>query len=97
MKVKNKNGEEIEIEETEVITAVKEEYEKQLQEKQKELEKQKEENQKAIEGLRKEHALQLRAIISGRKDPNEIDEFEGKEVDEEEEIIKQAKEILKKL
>ena len=98
MKVKNSKGEEIEIEETEVIVAIKEEYEKKLEEKDGEINKIKEANDKALESLRKEHALQVRAIISGKQEPKkEEPEFEGEEEEGEEELVKKAKEIYKKM
>ena len=97
-KVKDKL-EEIELDETDVIKAVKEEYEKTLTEKEKKIKEVEENAKKEKEQLRQEHVKQMRAIILGRKEeinkPNLLDEID--EEDEEEKIIKKAKEIYKTL
>lgn len=97
MKYKLKNGEEIEITETEVIKTVQEEYENKLIEKDKEIKTIKENNEKEKSEIRKEHALQIRAILSGRKETTSKPEFEETEEDEEETALKNAKEYLKKI
>lgn len=80
MKFKLTDGKEIEIEETDIIKAVKEEYENKIKEKETEITKVKETFAKREEEIRQEHVKQLRAIISGRKDKvDEIPEFEETE------------------
>lgn len=99
LKYKNKKGEEVEIEETEVIKAVQEEYEKKLTAKDAEIKKAREDFEKEKEGLRQEHVKQMRAILTGRKEPTpEKNEFEDEpEKTEEEETLEKAKEYYKKL
>lgn len=97
IKTKNSKGEEIEIEETEVITAVREEYEKKLKEKDNQITSINEQHEKEKDELRKEHVKQLRAVLTGRKDVKEEKEFEEEEIDEEEELVKKAKEHFKKI
>lgn len=69
---------EIEIDESDVICAVREEYENKLKEKEEEKIKLKEENEKEIKHIRDEHVKQIRAILSGREEniEDEKDEFE---------------------
>lgn len=99
MKYKNKKGEEVEIEETEVIKAVQEEYEKKLTAKDAEIKKQKEDFEKEKQALREEHVKQMRAILTGRKeDSTEKTEFEEAEAKtEEEQMIEDARKIYKTL
>lgn len=99
MKYKNKKGEEVEIEETEVIKAVQEEYEKKLTAKDAEIKKQKEDFEKEKEALRQEHVKQMRAILTGRKeDGTEKTEFEEAEAKtEEEQMTEDARKIYKTL
>ena len=98
LKYKTKKGEEVEIEETDVIKAVQEEYEKKLADKEKELTQAKEGFEKEKEALRQEHVKQMRAILTGRKEEKpEKEEFEEKDENEEDETLKKAKEYYKKL
>ena len=98
LKYKNKKGEEIEIEETEVIKAVQEEYEKKLTAKDEEIKKQKEAYEKQKQELREEHVKQMRAILTGRKETGtEKPEFEETEENEEEKMLKDAKDIFQKI
>ena len=98
LKYKNKKGEEFEVEETEVITAVKEEYEKKLKDKDAEIAKQKTDFEKEKEALRQEHVKQMRAILTGHKEPdNTKPEFEEEELTDEEQMLNTAKEYIKKL
>lgn len=98
MKYKNKKGEEVEIEETEVIKAVQEEYEKKLTAKDAEIKKQKEDFEKEKQALREEHVKQMRAILTGRKENVETkEEFEEEEKSEEEKMTEDARKIYKTL
>lgn len=98
LKYKNKKGEEIEIEETEVIKAVQEEYEKKLKDKDAEIAKAKENFEKEKESMRQEHVKQMRAILTGRKEgAPEKKEFEEQEETEEEIMLKNAQETYKKI
>lgn len=97
MEYKTKKGEVVEIEETDVIKAVKEEYEKALKQKDDEIKIIKEKSEKEKEELRQEHVKQMRAILTGRKNEVKDNEFEEDEIDEEEEMLKQAKEYLSKM
>lgn len=98
LKYKNKKGEEIEIEETEVIKAVQDEYEKKLADKDAEMTKVKADFEKEKEDMRAEHVKQMRAILTGRKEPeHEKEEFEEQEKTEEDETLEKAKEYYKKL
>ena len=98
-KVKLKDGSETEVEvnETDVITAVKDEYEKKLGGKDTEIKKIKEDFEKEKEAMRAEHVKQMRAILTGRKEEPEKTEFEEEEKNEEDEMVKTAKEYYKKL
>lgn len=97
MKVKLKDGKEIEVEETDVLKAVQEEYEKKLKESNGKIEEIKKKNEEEKEALRKEHVKQMRAILTGRKeelnDPEKENPFD--EEDEEEMLVKKAKEFYK--
>lgn len=97
MKYKTKKGEEVEIEETEVIKTIQEEYEKKLQAKDEEIKGIKTTHEKEKEELRKEHVKQLRTILTGKKETKEKEEFEEEEVDEEEKLLKEAREHYKNL
>lgn len=99
LKYKNKKGEEIEIEETEVIKAVQEEYEKKLSEKDAEIKKAQENFEKEKEALRQEHVKQMRTILTGRKEGvEEKKEFEeDAEKSDEEQMLEKAQEYYKKI
>ena len=99
LKYKNKKGEEIEIEETEVIKAVTEEYEKKLASKDEEMKKAQENFEKEKENLRQEHVKQMRAILTGRQEAvKEKEEFEEQtEKSEEEQMLDTAQEYYKKI
>lgn len=98
LKYKNKKGEEVEIEETEVITAIKEEYEKKLSERDASMIKLKNDFEKEKENMRQEHVKQMRAILTGRKeDVTDKQEFEEEEKTEEELTLESAKNYLGKL
>lgn len=98
LKYKNKKGEEVEIEETEVITAIKEEYEKKLSERDASMIKLKNDFEKEKENMRQEHVKQMRAILTGRKeDATDKQEFEEDEKTEEEVTLESAKKYLGKL
>lgn len=56
--------------EDEVIKAIKEEYEKKLEEQKKQLE---EEKNKAIKDLEEKHIKQIRSLLSGEKITNDND------------------------
>ncbi|WP_291630653.1 hypothetical protein [Clostridium sp.] len=56
--------------EDEVIKAIKEEYEKKLEEQKKQLE---EEKDKAIKDLEEKHIKQIRSLLSGEKITNDND------------------------
>lgn len=87
-------GEEIDVDETEVLKAVKEEYDKKSTELEQKLADEKTANEEALKKLREEHAKQLRVILSTGK----LDERteEEKEEEEEQEKIKQSIERIKR-
>lgn len=95
----SKDGNEIEIEETEVIKIIKEEYEKKEQEYKKEIVTLKEKCEEEKNALRNEHIKQVRAILMGRNENTE----EQEEFDENEEekefnvLLKKTKEQYKKM
>lgn len=97
IKGKNKKGEEIEIEETEVIKTIQQEYEAKLQEKDADIQKLKTKNEEEKEKLRQEHIKQIRTLLTGRKEVIEGKEFEEDEEDEEDKMLKNAKEFIKKM
>lgn len=83
--------------ESEVIKAVREEYEKKLQEKDEEIKKNNEQHAKEIDDLKKAQIEQIRAVIMGRDTTyKEKKEFEEEPENEFEALIKETKEILKK-
>lgn len=83
--------------ESEVIKAVREEYEKKLQEKDEEIKKFNEQHKKEIDDLKKEQIEQIRAVIMGRDTTyKEKKEFEEEPENDFETLIKETKEILKK-
>ena len=83
--------------ETDIIKAVREEYEKKLKEKNEEIKKFKEQHAKAIDDLKKAQVEQIRALIMGRDTTyKEKKEFEEEPENEFEALIKETKEILKK-
>lgn len=83
MKV-NFRGEEIDVEETEVLKAVKEEYDNKTAELEQKLADEKTANEESLKKLREEHAKQLRVILSTGK-------FEEKTEEEKEEEKEQTK------
>lgn len=82
---------------TDIIKAVREEYEKKLKEKDEEIKKFNEQHAKEIDGLKKAQVEQIRALIMGRDTTyKEKKEFEEEPENEFETLIKETKEILKK-
>lgn len=82
---------------SEIIKAVREEYEKKLKEKDEEIKKYNEQHAKAIDDLKKAQVEQIRALIMGRDTTyKEKKEFEEEPENEFEALIKETKEILKK-
>ena len=91
------NGIETELEESDVIKAVKEEYEKQLTEKEKEKQALTEKHEAEEKKIREEHIKQIRAILSGKKDIEDEPEFEPKpEPTLEEKTLESAQKYYKK-
>lgn len=83
--------------ETDIIKAVREEYEKKLKEKDEEIKKFNEQHAKEIDDLKKAQVEQIRALIMGRDTTyKEKKEFEEEPENEFETLIKETKEILKK-
>ena len=84
--------------ETDIIKAVREEYEKKLKEKDEEIKKYNEQHAKELDNLKKAQVEQIRALIMGRDTTyKEKKEFEEEEPENEfEALIKETKEILKK-
>ena len=83
--------------ETDIIKAVREEYEKKLKEKDEEIKKFNEQHAKEIDDLKKAQVEQIRALIMGRDTTyKEKKEFEEEPENEFEALIKETKEILKK-
>ena len=82
---------------SDIIKAVKEEYEKKLKEKDEEIKKYNELHAKEIDDLKKAQVEQIRALIMGRDTTyKEKKEFEEEPENEFEALIKETKEILKK-
>lgn len=88
-------GEDVEIEETEVIKAVKEEYDKKQQEYEKKIADIEKENAEKITSMREEHAKQLRVIMTTGKIDDKTEE-EIKKEEEQNSIDEAIKRIVKK-
>lgn len=86
--------------ENELLKAIKEEYEKKLLIKENEIQTLKTDFENQIKNINENHIKQIRAIISGSPERNQIN-YEDDEQEHEEfefdELIKSAKSALKKL
>lgn len=94
MKV-NFKGEEIEVEETEVLKAVKDEYDKKTAELEQKLADEVSSNEESLKKLREEHAKQLRVILSTGKYEEKTEE-EKEEEEEQNKINESIARIVKR-
>lgn len=89
-------GEEIEVEETEVLKAVKDEYDTKTAELQQKLTDEQTANEERLKKLREEHAKQIRVILSTGKIDDRTEE-EKKQDDEQAKIEQSIKNIIRRL
>lgn len=88
-------GEEIEVEETEVLKAVKDEYDTKTATLEKQLVDEQTKNEENLKKLREEHAKQLRVILSTGKYEDKTEE-EKEEEQERSKIDESIKRIVKR-